>query len=102
MTQSAYITIYDRIKCSSCNKIRNKEAFSNRQLGNLSFAAARSGQTLSTNSKIKCRQCTGGPVTELKCMICEDIKGLEEFSKAQRKDPDRAVRDADGNVSRCF
>lgn len=31
-------------------------------------------------------------------MICEDIKGLEEFSKAQRKDPDKAVSDVNRNI----
>ncbi|KAI9792398.1 MAG: hypothetical protein M1816_002282 [Peltula sp. TS41687] len=84
------VALPPRIKCTSCKKIRNQDAFSNRQLGNLSFAAARSGQVLATNSKIKCRLCTGGSVTELQCMICEEIQGLEGFSKAQRKDPDKA------------
>ena len=39
---------------------------------------------------ITCRTCTGGPVNELTCCICGEVKGLDGFSKAQRKDPDLA------------
>lgn len=40
---------------------------------------------------ITCRTCIGGPINELTCSICGEVKGLDGFSKAQRKDPDEAV-----------
>ena len=28
---------------------------------------------------------------EMECMLCEEVKGYDDFSKNQRKNPDRAV-----------
>ena len=39
----------------------------------------------------RCRHCTPTQVTELKCIMCFKVKGLDGFTKAQRKDPDHAV-----------
>lgn len=39
---------------------------------------------------VTCKTCTPGQTTELTCYICEITKGLTEFAKNQRKDPDRA------------
>ena len=39
---------------------------------------------------IECRQCTGIQKHEMTCFICDETKGLEEFSKAQRRNPDAA------------
>lgn len=39
----------------------------------------------------KCRQCVGGQNVEMTCMLCNCVKGLDEFSKAQRRNPDEAV-----------
>lgn len=41
---------------------------------------------------ISCIPCTGRQVTELHCYYCDMDKGLDKFSKAQRKTPDHAVR----------
>ncbi|KAI9832352.1 MAG: hypothetical protein M1826_002038 [Phylliscum demangeonii] len=80
-----------KIKCARCKKIRNKDAFSNRQLGLLGQSGRRGGMTVAaTHPTIKCRLCTAGQTTELTCIICTDTKALAEFSKAQRRDPDRA------------
>ena len=35
--------------------------------------------------------CTGEQVNELTCYVCEETKGLGDFAKAQRRDPDAAV-----------
>ncbi|KAL8819389.1 MAG: hypothetical protein Q9191_007746 [Dirinaria sp. TL-2023a] len=41
-------------------------------------------------SSIVCRGCTEGQVTELECIECGLVKSLEGFTKAQRRDPDKA------------
>ena len=39
----------------------------------------------------KCRQCVGSPADELTCHRCELTKGLNAFTKVQRRNPDTAV-----------
>lgn len=39
----------------------------------------------------KCRQCVGGPADELTCHRCDLTKGLNAFTKVQRRYPDKAV-----------
>lgn len=39
----------------------------------------------------KCRQCVGGPADELTCHRCDLTKGLNSFTKVQRRKPDTAV-----------
>lgn len=54
------------------------------------------------DSTIRCRKCTGSQVHEMTCSICGEVKGLEGFSKAQRRTPDNAVSinpDHNGNKS---
>lgn len=40
--------------------------------------------------KATCKTCTPGQTTELRCCICNHDKGLDRFSKNQRKNPDTA------------
>lgn len=40
---------------------------------------------------IECRSCVSGVVVELLCAQCDVVKALSGFTKAQRRDPDRAV-----------
>lgn len=40
---------------------------------------------------ITCRDCTATQNTEMKCYLCDTVKGLASFSKNQRKTPDTAV-----------
>ena len=47
--------------------------------------------TAKNKGSIKCRACTGQQTMEMLCIICDTTKGLEGFTKAQRRDPDRAV-----------
>ena len=69
----------DRIECSGCKKWRGQDGYSKRQLAG-------------SKNKIKCRDCTGEQVKELTCIVCTDVKDLGEFSRAQRRVPDHAVR----------
>lgn len=39
---------------------------------------------------VTCTLCTAGQTVELKCYVCDKVKGLEDFAKNQRKDPDNA------------
>ena len=39
----------------------------------------------------KCRDCVGGQTVELTCCICDKTKGLDHFSKNQRRDANEAV-----------
>ncbi|ERF75800.1 hypothetical protein EPUS_01630 [Endocarpon pusillum Z07020] len=44
------------------------------------------------NAKLpKCRQCVGGPADELTCHRCDLTKGLNSFTKVQRRKPDTAL-----------
>ena len=43
------------------------------------------------SGNIRCRMCTGEQVHEMTCYVCEETKGLGEFAKAQRRNPDAAV-----------
>lgn len=50
------------------------------------------GNTMTTwGMLIECRQCTGVQIHEMTCAVCEETKGLDGFSKAQRRNPDNAV-----------
>jgi hypothetical protein len=40
--------------------------------------------------KTTCKTCTPQQTTELRCCICETTKGLQDFAKNQRKNPDVA------------
>jgi Stc1 domain len=84
-----------RIKCEVCKKFRMQNAFSNRQLDAVRHAVVIHGQEALSDSLpgyAKCRHCTGGQTVELHCFVCDKTKGLDEFSKAQRRNPDSAVR----------
>lgn len=39
----------------------------------------------------KCTKCTGQQNVEMTCKFCEVTKGLDQFSKNQRNNPDEAV-----------
>lgn len=40
---------------------------------------------------IKCKECNTGQVTEIECVTCGTVKGLDGFSKAQRRNNETAV-----------
>lgn len=43
-----------------------------------------------TKNNAKCRICSGNQTVELKCCICDKIKSLDEFARAQRQNRDAA------------
>ena len=82
----------EKLKCKQCNKLKAKDSYSQRQLTNFQQRLARNpGLASETIASVICRPCTGGQVTELECTQCNQIKALEGFTKAQRRDPDFAV-----------
>ncbi|KAL8742390.1 MAG: hypothetical protein Q9190_005115 [Brigantiaea leucoxantha] len=84
----------DKTKCNTCKKIKAISHFSNKQQSLLRDNIARVGERARTPTAetITCRTCVGSQVHELRCMICDEVKGLHAFAKAQRKDPDTAAR----------
>lgn len=46
---------------------------------------------LGQNKGVACRKCVGLQNVEMECVMCEQIKGLDGFTKAQRRNPDTAV-----------
>lgn len=68
--------------------------FSENNLKNLRNGIARGRvdpEYLDQEAWIKCTNCTGKQVIEMKCSQCLRVKGLDGFTKAQRRDPDNAV-----------
>ncbi|KAF5867030.1 hypothetical protein ETB97_006876 [Aspergillus alliaceus] len=49
------------------------------------------GRALTGPGHAKCRECVGGQTVELRCIICDQTKSLEEFAKNQRHDRDWAA-----------
>ncbi|KAF2803957.1 uncharacterized protein BDZ99DRAFT_156424 [Mytilinidion resinicola] len=76
----------NRLKCGRCNKNKHQPQFSSKQLAEYR-AKLLDGYR---NPSVNCRVCSGGQVVELSCIECGKTKGLEEFAKAQRSNPDRA------------
>ena len=82
----------EKLKCKGCNKLKVNDAYSQRQLLDFKQRLARNpGLASETIASVTCRTCTGGQVTELECTQCNQVKALECFTKAQRRDPDFAV-----------
>lgn len=50
---------------------------------------------------VTCTLCTAGQTVELKCYVCDKVKGLHEFAKNQRKDPDnaRCIKCVDSDIT---
>ncbi|KAJ9198916.1 hypothetical protein DTO164E3_5006 [Paecilomyces variotii] len=85
------IVLPDKVKCETCKKIRMQSAFSKRQLDVLRNAMVQLGATaLSGPGYAKCRTCVGNQTVEMTCSSCDKVKGLDEFAKAQRHNPDTA------------
>jgi hypothetical protein len=80
------------IQCRECQKVKPTSQFSNKQLNDLRFKVA-SGFSLNANTAtLRCRLCTGNQNHELLCNgPCGSIRGLDSFSKNQRRIPEKAV-----------
>ncbi len=81
-----------RLKCTRCHKWKGTTNYSNKQLADLRYKIFTHGHAATEDgSGIKCRVCTGQQIVEMHCYMCNRTKGLDEFAKAQRSDPDHAV-----------
>lgn len=49
------------------------------------------GKPVSLFKHPKCTKCTGQQNVEMTCKFCDVTKGLEDFAKNQRNNPDNAV-----------
>ncbi|GME49298.1 DNA repair protein rad7 [Neofusicoccum parvum] len=81
------IRLPDKIRCDRCNKWKGHTNYSKKRLNDLREKIRSNGPKQYTS---QCTLCVPGQVMELKCFVCEKDKGLEDFAKAQRKDPDHA------------
>ena len=80
-----------RTRCKGCKRLKKTSQFSNKQLNDLRNYLAMGYTITDWGMLIECRQCTGVQIHEMTCAVCEETKGLDGFSKAQRHDPDNAV-----------
>ena len=81
-----------RIKCAVCHKTKAVNFFSTIQQLELQNGLA-TGQieNAALEGWVPCVSCTPKQVTELECCICEEIKDLDGFAKAQRRLGENAV-----------
>ncbi|KZZ95168.1 hypothetical protein AAP_01656 [Ascosphaera apis ARSEF 7405] len=84
------INLPEKLKCSRCGKIKGQSSYSKKQLATLKSNIALKKKVNFHTGCVTCAECTGQQVFELKCVLCDRTKGLESFSKAQRKDPKTA------------
>ncbi|KAL1647349.1 hypothetical protein SLS58_002677 [Diplodia intermedia] len=75
-----------RIRCSTCNKFKAPNNFANKRLNELREKIKNKKGPITA----QCTLCTPQQVMELRCYMCGKVKGLDEFAKAQRKNPDHA------------
>ena len=78
----------------ACERLKAISAFSNKETDKLRSGLA-TGRILGIEEakgiNIKCRECNTGQVTEIECTSCGVVKGLDGFSKAQRRNNETAV-----------
>ncbi|KAL5051507.1 hypothetical protein BDW71DRAFT_54930 [Aspergillus fruticulosus] len=80
------VPLPDKLKCKTCKKFRNINTYSKRQLDIFRNAFVVQGQRALTAGHATCRGCTGGQVMELRCCVCDQVKGLDDFAMNQRKE----------------
>ncbi|MCJ1259342.1 hypothetical protein MMC24_007179 [Lignoscripta atroalba] len=90
-SKMATVELPEKIRCQACKKVKGVPQYSKKQLSDLRFKILQFGKISGTNGAyIKCRGCTGQQVTEMTCVHCDEVKGLDGFTKAQRREPDNA------------
>ncbi|KAL3439425.1 Stc1 domain-containing protein [Aspergillus tetrazonus] len=80
------VPLTDKLKCKICKSFRNINRYSNRQLDIFRNAFVVQGKRALTTGHATCRGCTSGQVMELRCCVCDQVKGLDEFAINQRKE----------------
>lgn len=81
----------NRVKCKVCKKFRSQVFFSKRQLDILRNELVTTGPRAATGGWATCCKCTGSQTQELKCRVCDEVKGLNAFAIGQRKEHEDAV-----------
>lgn len=81
------IALPAKLKCGRCSKNLPQARFSAKQLND---ARRQIKESCKVNKPISCQSCTGQQVVEIECTMCGKTKGLEEFAKSQRRNPDTA------------
>ncbi|RDW90342.1 uncharacterized protein DSM5745_02117 [Aspergillus mulundensis] len=80
------VPLPEKLKCKTCKKYRNINAYSKRQVDIFRNAFVLQGQRAKDVGHATCRGCTGGQVMELRCCVCDEVKDLGEFANNQRKE----------------
>jgi hypothetical protein len=81
------IALPAKIKCGRCQKNLPQVKFSMKQLTDARWQIKNSSKVY---KPINCHNCTGQQVVEVECTMCGKTKGLEDFAKSQRRNPDTA------------
>ncbi|KAK8200249.1 uncharacterized protein BKA78DRAFT_376455 [Phyllosticta capitalensis] len=82
----ANLSLPPLITCERCNKKKAHRNFAKkRQLD------AKLNLSKGKGAKAICMLCTGSPIKELECIVCDTWKALDDYAKAQRKNPDCAT-----------
>ncbi|OAL49866.1 hypothetical protein IQ07DRAFT_631853 [Pyrenochaeta sp. DS3sAY3a] len=77
-----------KIRCGRCLKHKAEANFSIKQLNEARLQVQASGKITKAPT---CKPCTGQRIVEIECHVCGETKGLEQFAKTQRREPDTAV-----------
>lgn len=83
-----------RLGCNACGKLHALWRYSEnnqRALRNAIACHHADLNKLDEEAWLKCSNCTSKQNTEMECCVCEVVKGLDGFTKAQRRTPDNAV-----------
>ncbi|EMC96777.1 hypothetical protein BAUCODRAFT_34172 [Baudoinia panamericana UAMH 10762] len=86
------IQLPQTIPCNGCHKRKNLAAFSDKQKYELKRQIKDNPRFDATRAEfICCSSCTPSQRVEFQCTDCDEWKSRDKFSKAQLKDPDKAV-----------
>ncbi|KAL0258855.1 hypothetical protein SLS55_006359 [Diplodia seriata] len=80
------VRLPEKIRCSTCNKYKAPNNFAKKRLNELREKIKNKKGPITA----QCTLCTPQQVMELRCYMCGKVKGLDDFAKAQRKNPDKA------------
>jgi len=95
------LTIGCRIRCAGCEKNLLPNRFS--ETSQKKYRESKSARQRNPKVQVKpiqCLNCTSTSRTEMKCVMCDQVMGLERFSKAQRRKTDDAVSTTE--TSKCL
>ena len=82
-----------RTKCVVCQRVKQLEQYSNKQVDMLRNKISKRGQAdaIPPEGLIRCTECSGVQHAEMKCSKCLIVRPLGEFAFAQRRKNEDAV-----------